>query len=189
MRHCLLCAILAAVVAAGTSCLQPKAENKTSADAQAQVHGAPMVGGRAAAKEATPDVKPEEPLLLLDDVAVIHPVSENMADNSRCAVCHLNLVQEELARTHAKAGVGCAKCHGPSDAHIADESWASGGNGTAPDIMYPKQRINPFCLECHPRAKLDADQHRDFFAGTSQEKYCIDCHGKHLLPMRKCKWK
>jgi len=132
----------------------------------------------------------EEPLLLLDDGGKeSHPPTGPVADNSRCFVCHLNYAMESLAVDHAKADIGCAKCHGPSDAHIADESWSWGENGTAPDIMYPRPKINPFCLGCHPQDKIDAEQHKALFAGTSEKKYCTDCHGSHRLSERKCKWK
>ncbi len=129
----------------------------------------------------------KEPLLLLDDDG--GAAAGPGADNSRCHVCHLNYIEEKLAVDHARAGIGCAKCHGPSDEHIADESWASGGNGTAPDIMYPREKINAFCLGCHPKEKIDLSQHKEFLAGASKEKYCTDCHGEHRLHERKCKWK
>ena len=132
----------------------------------------------------------DEPLLLLDaGEEESRPPTGPMADNSRCFVCHLNYAQESLAVVHAKADIGCAKCHGPSDAHIADESWTWGENGTAPDIMFPRPKINPFCLTCHPQDKIDAVQHKALFAGTSEKKYCTDCHGSHRLTERKCQWK
>jgi hypothetical protein len=132
----------------------------------------------------------DEPLLLLDaGEEGSRPPTGPVADNSRCFVCHLNYAQESLAVVHAKANIGCADCHGASDAHIADESWSWGENGTAPDIMYPRPKINPFCMGCHPKDKIDAEQHKAFFAGTSEKKYCTDCHGNHRLAERKCKWK
>ena len=132
----------------------------------------------------------DEPLLLLDaGEKESRPPTGPMADNSRCFVCHLNYVQESLAVVHAKANIGCADCHGASDAHIADESWSWGENGTAPDIMYPRPKINPFCMGCHPKDKIDAEQHKPFFAGAAEEKYCTDCHGTHRLAERKCQWK
>jgi hypothetical protein len=112
-----------------------------------------------------------------------------MADNSRCFVCHINYIDEDIAVTHARVNMGCANCHGESDEHIADESWASGGNGTAPDIMYPRAKINPFCMGCHPKEKIDIEQHKPLFTDTTEEKYCTDCHGEHRLTNRKCKWK
>jgi len=143
---------------------------------------------------AVPDAPPaakaetDEPLpataepLLLDDVPLLLDDGESSAtsvvagaDNTRCHVCHLNYVQEDLALIHAKAKVGCVDCHGNCDAHIADESWASGGNGTPPEIMYPRDKIIEFCVSCHPREKPPT-------------KICTDCHGKHRLAERKLKW-
>lgn len=117
---------------------------------------------------------------------------EKMADNSRCEVCHLNMAAEELTLKHARADVGCAKCHGECDAHIADESWASGGNGTAPDIMYSREKIAIGCMECHNAEQvfLKAEKHRpDAWLIAYEVKTCTECHGKHRLPSRKCKWK
>jgi hypothetical protein len=129
----------------------------------------------------------KEPLLLLSDDG--KSAAGPGADNSRCHVCHLNYIDEKLAVGHARGGIGCAKCHGPSDAHIADESWSSGGNGTAPDLMYPREKINPFCWDCHPKNKIDLAQHKEFLAGKSKEAHCTDCHGEHRLHERKCRWK
>jgi len=75
------------------------------------------------------------------------------------------------------------------DAHIADESWASGGNGTPPGILFTRDKIDPFCLGCHAKEKLSAARHAAFLAGTVAQKYCTDCHGQHRLAKRKCKWK
>ncbi len=141
----------------------------------------------AASPDAGEPVTADDELLLLEDenpaVITIGP----MADNSRCLVCHVNFEQEELTLQHARADIGCAKCHGDSDAHIADESWASGGNGTAPEIMYPPEEINPGCSECHK--EIDPGKHKEFLAGESDEKYCTQCHGQHRMANRKCKWK
>jgi hypothetical protein len=129
-----------------------------------------------------------ETLLLLDDAEESASARGPAADNSRCFVCHINYEAEKLAASHARQSVGCANCHGPSDAHIADESWGSGGNGTAPDIMYPRDKINPGCMTCHPRDKLSAPQHELAFA-KSDPKVCTDCHGDHRLSLRRCKWR
>lgn len=142
----------------------------------------------APAQERAPSRTEDAPLPLDEGLGLSMSV-EGGADNSRCAVCHLNLIGEELARTHAQAEIGCADCHGPSDAHIADESWASGGNGTAPDMMFPKHQINPACLECHPQDELSHREHEALLAGRSQKKHCTDCHGEHRLVNRKCQWK
>jgi hypothetical protein len=97
-------------------------------------------------------------------------------------------MQEDIAVIHARANIGCAGCHGESDEHIADESWASGGNGTAPNIMYPPTKINQFCMGCHTKDKIDTDQHKHLFANF-EKTVCTDCHGNHRLEVRKCKWK
>jgi hypothetical protein len=154
-----------------------------------------------AAENATPAAgtpsppAPQAPLLLEDEAMPLPGEGENNeaagtpgADNSRCFVCHANYMEEKLATTHARARIGCADCHGPSDAHIADESWASGGNGTAPSIMYPREKINSACMTCHTREKIDTPQHQAVLAESTQ-KVCTDCHGRHRLPQRRCKWK
>ncbi len=141
------------------------------------------------AEEEQPLLLDDEPLLLLDDETETLSSDEPMADNSRCFVCHINYMQEDIAVTHARHGMGCATCHGESDEHIADESWASGGNGTAPEIMYPRPKINPFCMGCHTKEKIDTEQHKPLFAAGATQMVCTDCHGDHRLTNRKCKWK
>jgi len=149
-----------------------------------------LLASRGAGSDQPPG---DKSLLLLDDEPTAKsPTGGPVADNSRCQVCHLNLVVEELAVKHAKANVGCAKCHGESDAHIADESWASGGNGTAPEIIYKKSQIAAGCMTCHNAEQVfvKAEKHRpDAWIIAYEEKLCTDCHGKHHLPSRKCKWK
>jgi hypothetical protein len=139
-------------------------------------------------QDEAPLLLEDEPLLLLEDEPQANQSDAPKADNSRCFVCHVNYMQEDIAVTHARANIGCAGCHGESDEHIADESWASGGNGTAPDTMFPKPKINPFCMGCHNKDKIDADQHKPLFANI-ETTVCTDCHGKHRLEVRKCKWK
>lgn len=138
-------------------------------------------------EEQKPAAKTSKPLLLLDDEEE-KPAKGAMADNSRCLVCHANYEKEEMAAAHAKADIGCAKCHGESDDHIADESWASGGNGTAPGIIYPPEKVIPSCIACHELRKTDSDCKCDF-PRLPEKKSCTDCHGQHRLKNRKCKWK
>jgi hypothetical protein len=111
------------------------------------------------------------------------PAKGPAADNSRCHVCHINYDEEELAVTHAQAGIGCEECHGKSYAHADDEA-----NVTAPDVIYPKEKINAFCLSCHPADKLPED-HKAILAGTAADaEYCTDCHGDHRLGYRTQHW-
>ncbi len=130
-----------------------------------------------------PDID-EEPLLLLEDVESeeLAPPTGPVADNFRCYVCHINYEDEELAVQHARADIGCEQCHGASDAHCSDED-----NITPPDIMFPMAKINSFCMGCHPRDKISS-LHNSFFAGTTKEKYCTDCHREHRLVYRTRKW-
>ncbi len=196
MKYYFLTLILAAVAFAGTGCERVKSAQKEQTNLES-------AAGRKAvtAPEVVTDDEPlllddeppllldDEPLLLLDDDPDEDSSTESMADNSRCFVCHINYMDEDIAVTHARANMGCADCHGNCDEHIADESWASGGNGTPPGIMYPLSKINPFCMGCHPGDKIDTEQHKPLLAGTVKEKYCTDCHGNHRLTQRKCKWK
>ena len=98
--------------------------------------------------------------------------------------------------THAREGVGCAKCHGDCDAHIDDESWASGGPGTPPDIMFATERIDAACRECHdthdasPQMVIQRFLDRCRENVTPKKVVCTDCHGKHHLKseLRKAWW-
>jgi Cytochrome c554 and c-prime len=158
---------------------------------RAEKPAAVAVADEPASKQAKPSPpKDDTPLLLDDDDADAKPKKTPGADNSRCFVCHLNYQTEALATTHARANIGCARCHGASDAHIADESWASGGNGTAPDTMYPAAKINQFCMTCHDLTRADDKITCPFpRLSADEKKVCTDCHGKHRLAKRKCKWK
>jgi len=184
LSHCLCVFTTAAILMAGSGCRQNSTPSETEMAAPP---------GSVARQSSEPEEAPlllleDEPLLLEDeptDAAAGGPI----ADNTRCFVCHANYLDEKIAVTHARANIGCARCHGESDAHIADESWGSGGNGTAPDIMYPKEKINPSCLRCHPQDKIDIPQHEPVFAQAAAGKVCTDCHGDHRLTVRRCTWK
>jgi len=107
------------------------------------------------------------------------------ADNFYCLTCHMNFQREELAANHQKNGVGCASCHGESDKHSSDE------NGIIPpDIMYPREAVNPSCMICHPREKLLKVKGHEAFVvpTTAQAHVCTDCHGKHTMPVRTRRW-
>lgn len=117
----------------------------------------------------------EEPLPLLEDGNKGESTDLNtspVADNGRCYVCHINYEQEKLTSSHAKAGIGCERCHGVSDAHCSDKN-----NNTPPDVMYPAEKVNSFCKSCHPNSNL-----------SGGKKFCTDCHGEHRLSHRTRKW-
>jgi hypothetical protein len=157
--------------------------------------GKPEGNQKTATKEEPLLLLDDEPPMLLDDGAGADPAAGG-ADNSRCQVCHLNMVLEELAVTHAKESIGCADCHGNCDAHIDDESWASGGPGTPPGIMYPPEKIDESCIECHDTHDAPANEVIQRWQQRCPEKtdasslVCTDCHGKHRLnpKLRKAWW-
>ncbi|MCP5118015.1 MAG: hypothetical protein GY953_44940 [bacterium] len=129
----------------------------------------------------------EEPLLLLDDEPAADPDAPEGADNSRCHVCHLNFAQEEIAVKHARQDIGCGECHGDCDAHIDDESWASGGPGTPPGIMFPPEAVDAACGRCHDTHDASAKEVMQRSRERVPEKtdpskiVCTDCHGHHRV--------
>lgn len=189
MRYCFVMVILAAVAAAGTGCDQIRANPRPATSTELKASEETKASQEAVTHDEPPLLLEDEPLLLLDNGPDAGLSGGPMVDNSRCHVCHINYMQEELAVVHSRANIGCADCHGDCDAHIADESWSWGENGTPPGIMYPRAKINSFCMGCHPKDKMPNKQHNPFFAGIPEEKYCTDCHGDHRLTHRKCKWK
>lgn len=129
-----------------------------------------------------------EPLLLLEETSPAEVTSESpagqVADNSRCYVCHANFESEALTLIHARAEVGCKDCHGASDAHCSDED-----NITPPDTMYAIEKIKPFCMSCHPKEKIGIAVHDSVMAETDPAKaYCTACHGEHRLGHRTRRW-
>jgi hypothetical protein len=178
-----------------TACQQRKvipvpamAKGQQSGQSPTTIHN-PAEKSEAVARGPRPALLDDQPLLLSEGGTAAEALTGPLADNSRCYVCHLNYLQEELALTHARANIGCADCHGSSDAHIADESWSWGENGTPPDTMYPLSKLNPFCTGCHPKDKVDPKQHKAVFEQTTAAIYCTDCHGQHRLARRRCRWK
>jgi hypothetical protein len=112
--------------------------------------------------------------------------------NPFCKACHLDFDEEELALNHEVFGIGCERCHGESLRHRSDEA-----NITPPEIMYPKERINPSCMSCHPRQDIqDTKDHQPILeaglstfeeatpVGKDAKKYCTDCHGSKHRVMR-----
>jgi cytochrome c5 len=125
------------------------------------------------------------------------PASSFVA-NPFCKACHLDFDEEELALNHEIFGIGCERCHGESLRHRSDEA-----NVTPPELMYPKERVNPMCMMCHPRQDLrDRKDHLPILeaglsvfeemtpSGADAKKYCTDCHGsKHrIMKVRTVRW-
>lgn len=187
MKYSLSTLALSVILIAGAGCERPASVQKPQVNPESKPEPNEEIVKEV--EEDAPLLLDDEPLLLLDDDAGGAEQAAPGADNSRCFVCHMNFIDEDIAVTHAKADIGCANCHGESDEHIADESWASGGKGTAPDVMFPRPRINPFCMGCHPKDKIDTVQHQPLFANM-ETMVCTDCHGKHRITTpRKTTWK
>lgn len=110
------------------------------------------------------------------------PVSqEQVADNDLCYVCHMDFSTEELAVRHARAGIGCDRCHGPSNDHMSNED-----NVIPPDVIYERSDVNAACLECH--VQLPAE-HPEVRAGaTARQQVCTDCHGRHRVETPRRRW-
>ena len=115
--------------------------------------------------------------------------------NQFCAACHYGFIDEEMALTHEKAGIGCERCHGESERHRSDEN-----NITPPEIMYPVEKITPTCMMCHPRHEIEhVASHKPMLAGAktifdsdqsnSEQMYCTTCHAKeHKINVRTIQW-
>jgi hypothetical protein len=115
--------------------------------------------------------------------------------NLFCLACHGNFEDESLVVKHKVAGIGCERCHGESQRHRSDEA-----NITPPEIMYPRAKINPTCMMCHPRGDIEhVNGHEVILAGAETvfdekrpegpEKVCTDCHGKsHRMNVRLVRW-
>jgi len=201
MRAWIACVALALSLGASVVVSQTNAEKAATTHAPLMLPSVTRSNPPAGAKQTPLLLADDKPLLLLDDESGANTPAAGGADNSRCQVCHLNFMLEAITVLHARTNIGCAKCHGPSDAHIADESWASGGNGTPPDIIYRKSLARFACLSCHDWVKLvesdkkktelkEKPDHRAVLDGTNREKrFCTDCHGQHRMVNRKCKWK
>ncbi|MHC4678778.1 MAG: hypothetical protein ACYTEK_08775 [Planctomycetota bacterium] len=116
--------------------------------------------------------------------------------NDFCSACHYGFDEEKLAARHRQAGIGCERCHGESERHRSDED-----NVTPPEIMYPKDKINPTCMMCHPRHEIQhAAHHKKLLAGAKtildsasesdgHQLYCTTCHArKHRINVRTIQW-
>jgi hypothetical protein len=143
-----------------------------------------LIGFVACRQQARPE---PEPLLLLAESSGaegLESAAGPAADNSRCHVCHINFENEALTSVHARAGIGCERCHGASDAHCSDED-----NVTPPGTMYPVEKIKSFCMGCHPKEKIGIAVHNSVMAETNPaQACCTNCHGDHRLNYRTRQW-
>jgi hypothetical protein len=101
--------------------------------------------------------------------------------NERCYECHIDFKEEELTEEHEEHGVTCARCHGASGPHIADEV-----RKTPPDAIFRGTAMKPFCLTCHspqayPEVKMHAREIKRSRKSGEPERACTACHGYHKL--------
>ena len=90
-----------------------------------------------------------------------------------CDTCHVDVEDEVVGTKHDAEGVGCVKCHGPSEGHIADEN-----NEVLPDRVFARSIIDGFCGECHECSRPAAGRTA---TAQAKQKVCTDCHGAHDL--------
>jgi hypothetical protein len=151
---------------------EPKTQKQTALPPLEVEKGAPLL------LEPAPDAKPEK----------THGEGP-AADNGPCYCCHRNFEEERLVQLHAKANVGCVKCHGESVAHRNDED-----NITPPDVIYASRQIEKACQKCHqshdaPAKKVIAAWQQKCPAKTHiDDLVCTDCHGDHRLKVRTVRW-
>jgi len=131
--------------------------------------------------EATSGLPPlvvdtSEPLLLDEptEEQAAAAVTEAATENMACFVCHANYRGEFLAECHAKVNVGCINCHGDSFAHRNDEN-----NTTPPETMYPAEKIDPFCQECHDAHDISAKKIIARWIEQKAKKPNATCEGCH----------
>ena len=91
-----------------------------------------------------------------------------------CELCHVDVVDELKGGIHPAEGVGCVKCHGPSDGHVLDEN-----NDVLPDRVYPREKIDKFCESCHECSRPKAT--KPALGGPEKHKVCTECHGAHKI--------
>jgi len=130
-----------------------------------------------------------------EDADEEEPTKVTFTANQFCSACHYGFMDEALASTHEKAGIGCERCHGESERHRSDED-----NITPPEIMYPKDKINPTCMMCHPRHEIKhIAAHTPLLSGAKTifdpdqdgggQLYCTTCHAKeHRINVRTIRW-
>lgn len=135
-------------------------------------------------------------VISVEVVAAEKVAEKTFTANEFCAACHYDFAEEKLAVTHQKAGIGCERCHGESERHRSDED-----NVTPPEIMYPKNKIIPTCMMCHPRHEIEhVDRHQRLLAGAKtifdsdserhgRHMYCTSCHARHhKIKVRTIRW-
>ena len=183
--------VVLAVLAASTilSCTPAVNSERT------EVQSAPVADDKGESTGGPPPlvVDSDAPLLLDEPTeeqqASAGTVTWASVENAACFVCHANYNSESLAMSHAAVNVGCSGCHGQSFAHRNDEN-----NTTPPEKMYPADKIDSLCQDCHifhdvPPDKIVARWTERNPDKTDPDKIvCTDCHGDHRMKVRTIIW-
>lgn len=185
---CLIVALLGCAISApkpadddNSAAIEKEAESETESATETETSGGlpPLV------------IDSSEPLLLdePDDETFAAANTEAAKENAACFVCHANYGTEFLASRHAKANISCYRCHGESSAHQNDEN-----NITPPEILYPAEKIAPFCQKCHqthdvsPVEVITRWKERGLEKTDPEKIVCTDCHGDHRMEVRTIIW-
>ena len=146
--------------------------------------GCAVVGVAIAAASCAP--KPQNRVGWPPALGPVPETPRKPVSNEGCLVCHMDFEKEEIGAGHARVGVGCFTCHGPSSAHGNDEA-----NIITPDVTFGRAEIAPFCQTCHATHKTGpeyeaflktwADERRPNGRIVSAESVCTDCHGNHAV--------
>lgn len=84
-----------------------------------------------------------------------------------CSRCHVVQVLEWSASGHTAAGTACQACHGPSQAHVANER-----NEVKPDrLPHGEREATALCASCHSAG----------CPKTANSSGCLSCHHQHAL--------
>ena len=184
---CLVAALLGCTISApkpadddNSAAIEKEAESETESATETETSGGlpPLV------------IDSSEPLLLDEpDDEAFAANTEAAKENAACFVCHANYGTEFLAGRHAKANISCYRCHGESSAHQNDEN-----NITPPEILYPAEKIAPFCQKCHqthdvsPVEVITRWKERGLEKTDPEKIVCTDCHGEHRMKVRTIIW-
>jgi hypothetical protein len=111
-----------------------------------------------------------------------------VVSNDTCLQCHAHMAfrDEPLTRNHARVGILCADCHGPSAAHVA-----GGKHRSKPDVVFARAEVKDYCGRCHDSGRhpeKKASRFREQWQGRpgpngrviNADSVCTDCHGEHV---------
>jgi formylglycine-generating enzyme required for sulfatase activity len=113
-----------------------------------------------------PSASPGEPVAASQEDVESPAAREEMVRAGVCARCHVVSVLEWGVSAHVEERTTCKKCHGPSEAHVANER-----NEVSPDRLPRGAAIAELCLDCHDEGCPE----------TEREDACQECHHPHAL--------